>query len=131
MGSMACVEMPYERRDEAFGGLGSFTQGMNPLSPAIMYVPNNQEQNKMMSWPLTYALPGDDSAPEPKLALEKAGANGQWRKVKVKTIPSKVVAIREYTDASMEPVVRKADDELRSMLQRDGINVPEKGGDGD
>lgn len=41
----------------------------------------------------------------------------------VETIPSQVVAVGSFTDASVEPVVRKADRQLRSVLQRDGLKV--------
>mmetsp|Transcript_33001 Transcript_33001/g.50489 ORF Transcript_33001/g.50489 Transcript_33001/m.50489 type:complete len:402 (+) Transcript_33001:41-1246(+) len=114
------VKLPYGRRDEGFGSLGSFTRGMNPMAPAIMEVPYEETGNKMMMWPISYAAPGEDNPPEPKEALEKAG-EGQWRTVKVQTIPSSVVAVAEFTDASMGPVVRKTERELRRVLKRDGL----------
>lgn len=39
-------------------------------------------------------------------------------------MPDQVVAAAEYTDASMEPVVRRVvDRELRLLLQRDGLDA--------
>mmetsp|Transcript_6704 Transcript_6704/g.9669 ORF Transcript_6704/g.9669 Transcript_6704/m.9669 type:complete len:107 (-) Transcript_6704:136-456(-) len=60
------------------------------------------------------------AAPIPSEASEKAG-QGQWRTVKVIQVPESIVAVLEFSDASMEPVVRKADRELRDALARDGL----------
>ena len=120
------VRLPYKRRDEGFGSLGAFTRGMNPLGPAIMEVENSDVSDKYMMWPLSYAMPGEDEAVAPQDAADKAG-DGQWRTMKIVPVPGPaVVAVRPFTDASMEPVVRKADRELRSLLKRDGL-VPRAG----
>jgi hypothetical protein len=120
--SYAGVKLPYKRRDEGFGSLGAFTKGMSPLSPALMDVQTDDISDKYMMWPLAYTKPGDDKeASVPEDAEEKAG-DGQWRTIKVVNVPSKVVAVREFSDASMEPVVRKADRELRGFLKRDGLS---------
>ena len=122
----AGVKLPYKRRDEGFGSLGAFTRGMDPLGPAIMEVETSDVSDKYMMWPLTYAMPGQEDVDPPKDAMEKAG-DGQWRTMKVVNVPGPaVVAVREFTDASMEPVVRKADRELRELLKRDGL-VPKDG----
>ena len=42
------------------------------------------------------------------------------------TIPSRVVAVGRFKDASVEPVVRKADRELRECCKRDGLVVSSK-----
>ena len=118
------VKLPYSRRDEGFGSLGAFTKGMSPLSPAIMDVLTDDISDKYMMWPLAYASPGETEAPIPKDAAEKAG-EGQWRTMRVVSNPPTVVAVREFADASMEPVVRKADRELRALLKRDGLNPAE------
>jgi hypothetical protein len=118
------VKLPYKRRDEGFGSLGAFTKGMSPLSPALMDVQKDDVSDKYMMWPLTFARPGDNGPPVPGEAMEKAG-QGQWRTMKVENVSSKVVAVREFSDASMEPVVRKADRELRELLQRDGLRPRE------
>jgi len=102
--------------------------GMNPLSPAIMEVQDEETSDKDMMWPLSFAAPGQDTAPTPKEAIEKS-SDGQWSKCEVVTIPSQVVAVAEFTDASMEPVVRRADRQLRECLKRDGIAVPAKSED--
>jgi hypothetical protein len=120
------VRLPYKRRDEGFGSLGAFTRGMNPLGPAIMEVENSDVSDKYMMWPLAYAMPGMDEAVAPLDATDKAG-DGQWRTMKIVSVPGPaVVAVRPFTDASMEPVVRKADRELRDLLQRDGL-IPKAG----
>eukprot|EP00550_Attheya_septentrionalis_P003993 CAMPEP_0198290626 /NCGR_PEP_ID=MMETSP1449-20131203/8419_1 /TAXON_ID=420275 /ORGANISM="Attheya septentrionalis, Strain CCMP2084" /LENGTH=332 /DNA_ID=CAMNT_0043989149 /DNA_START=61 /DNA_END=1056 /DNA_ORIENTATION=+ len=54
------VRLPYTRRDEGFGSLGSFTRGMNPMAPALMEVPTKEEANKYMMWPLTFVAPGQE-----------------------------------------------------------------------
>eukprot|EP00566_Odontella_aurita_P010206 CAMPEP_0113552950 /NCGR_PEP_ID=MMETSP0015_2-20120614/15344_1 /TAXON_ID=2838 /ORGANISM="Odontella" /LENGTH=430 /DNA_ID=CAMNT_0000453969 /DNA_START=178 /DNA_END=1470 /DNA_ORIENTATION=- /assembly_acc=CAM_ASM_000160 len=119
------VKLPYNRRDEGFGSLGAFTKGMNPLAPALMEVESSDTSDKYMTWPLSFAPPGADSSssalpPAPSDAVEKAG-EGQWRTVRVVRVAETVVAVREFNDASMEPVVRKADRELRECLRRDGL----------
>jgi len=122
---MALVSLPYTRRDEGFGSLGAFTRGLEPLSPAIMTVPSSRTSDKFMSWPLSYTSPLEPYSIPPD-AIEKAG-QGQWRTVSVSTTPPRVVAVREFNDASMEPVVRKADRELRGLLERDGLKPKGEG----
>lgn len=126
--SFTGVKLPYKRRDEGFGSLGAFTKGMSPLSPALMDVQKDDISDKFMMWPLTFARPGEVRPPVPEDAIGKAG-EGQWRTMKVIEVVSKVVAVREFSDASMEPVVRKADRELRELLQRDGLR-PTKDSEG-
>ncbi|KAI2506939.1 SOUL heme-binding protein [Fragilaria crotonensis] len=64
----SAVKLKYERRDEGFGTLGAFTSGTEtPQGPAIMEVEGTGD--KFMQWPLTYATPGSDTAPEPTLAF--------------------------------------------------------------
>jgi SOUL heme-binding protein len=41
----------------------------------------------------------------------------------VETLPSQVIAVGSFADASVEPVVRKADRLLRQVLERDGLQV--------
>ena len=118
--SFVGVKLPYKRRDEGFGSLGAFTRGMEPLSPALMEVQNQDTSDKYMIWPLSYTQPGQKTPQIPMEAAEKAGT-GQWRTIQLISMPERVVAIGEFTDASMEPVVRKADRELRANLARDGL----------
>jgi hypothetical protein len=82
---------------------------MNPLSPAIMEVQDDETADKTMMWPLSFAAPGQETPPNVKKAIEKS-SDGQWSKCEITTIPSQVVAVAEFTDASMEPVVRRAID---------------------
>jgi len=116
------VKLPYRRRDEGFGSLGAFTKGMSPLSPALMDVQTDDVSDKFMMWPLTFASPGELEPPVPKDAVENAG-QGQLRTMRIVTTSPTVVAVREFSDASMEPVVRNADRELREMLERDGLEA--------
>lgn len=94
--SYAGVKLPYKRRDEGFGSLGAFTKGMSPLSPALMDVQKDDISDKFMMWPLTFMKPGDEELNVPEDALEKAG-EGQWRTIRVVNVPSKVVAVREFS----------------------------------
>jgi hypothetical protein len=103
--------------------------GMNPLSPAHMSVRTNDDNSnkddtkKSMMWPLSFAAPGQDTPPGVNDAVQKSKEEASLD-CSTLTIPSQVVAVKEYTDASMEPVVRKADAELRNCLARDGL-VPD------
>jgi hypothetical protein len=113
------IRMRYNRRDEGFGSLGSFTKDTeSPLGPAIMEVEGPDE--KYMQWPLLFAKPGSGSVPTASLAMRKS-QEPQWNKYKVENFPSRVIAVTDYSDASMEPVVRKADRDLRKALERDGL----------
>mmetsp|Transcript_4168 Transcript_4168/g.6079 ORF Transcript_4168/g.6079 Transcript_4168/m.6079 type:complete len:427 (-) Transcript_4168:104-1384(-) len=116
--------LPYNRRDEGMGSLGSFTRGMKPLAPALMEVQSSDTSDKYMTWPLTFTAPGETTPPVPKEAKERAG-EGQWRTIRVTNEPAKIIAVGRFTDASMEPVIRIADRELRKVLKRDGL-VPAK-----
>merc|ERR1712216_470189 len=89
-----------------------------------MEVQKDDISDKYMMWPLTFAPPGESEPPMNKDAVENAG-QGQWRTMNIKVNPAKVVAVREFSDASMEPVVRKADRELREFLERDGLKPAE------
>lgn len=116
------VRLPYERRDEAFESLGTFTKGIGALGPSLMDVRRNDDTNeKLMLWPLTYTLPTETEPPVPTKAIEKAASGGRWKNTEVVNIGGQVVAVRQYNDASMEPVVRKADRELREFLDRDNL----------
>ena len=132
------VQLKYERRDEGFGTLGAFTSGTEtPMGPAIMEVRGSNggggggggggNNDKFMQWPLTYATPGSDTAPKPILALEKkkkmteGGDGGPWKTCEIVAVPAKVIAVAEFSDASLEPVVRKSARQLRASLERDGL----------
>lgn len=127
------IETTYKRRDFGYGQLGAFSTGMSPLSPSLQKVYNDDDAavsyDKTMMWPLQFTNPGEGKeAPSPPSgAAEKAG-QGQWKSISLKSQPETVVAIRTFTDAAMGPVVRIADRELRSILERDGLK-PKKGSD--
>jgi len=120
----ACVtcNVPYERRDEAFGRLGSFTKGMNPLSPSLVKITKNSgTRKKYMSWPLSFAKPGEEEAPIPPQASEKIS---QFSSIQLQTLPPQVVAVIQYNDVSAEQIVIRKEKELAEALIRDGIKVP-------
>jgi hypothetical protein len=122
------IETPYQRRDYGFGSLGAFAKGMNPLAPSLMKVWNddNDAKDKIMTWPLEFALPGQGSAapPPPALALEKAG-DGQWKSISLASRGESIIAVRSFEDAAMGPVVRNCNRELMELLKRDGL-VPKE-----
>ena len=77
-----------------------------------------------MSWPLAFAAPGQSAPPEiAKSILEKV-QEPLWSLCEIETIPARVVAVGTYRDASVGPIVRKADQLLREACQRDGIEIP-------
>jgi hypothetical protein len=107
--------------------------GMNPMAPAIIQVnttsmidANNSETTtniKTMSWPILFSLPGE------VLNLKDAPSAGADRDVSMVIVPESVVAIRTFSNAIVEPLVRKVDSQLRASLVRDGLlqTSPEKG----
>jgi hypothetical protein len=122
------VMAEYERRDEGFTELGVYTTGMQPLAPALMEVSDEKNDDsdnslpKTMAWPLVFASPGSDTPPTVtvKEGLQVSAAS----KCQLITVPAKTVAVGSFSDASVAPVVRKADIALRACLRRDGIDVP-------
>lgn len=117
--SFTAVQIPYDRRDDGFLELGSFTRGLNPLAPALMLVEGN---DKIMLWPLRYAAPGESSPKQDSKILSRA-EEPEWNSVEIVTFPERVVAVGSFSDASMEPVVRKADRLLREACERDSLKV--------
>jgi SOUL heme-binding protein len=82
------------------------------------------DSSKSMAWPLEYAAPGKNSPPgNPKIGERMQDQRYLDRGCEVQTLPSQVIAVGCFSDASMEPVVRKADRLLREALQRDGLEV--------
>lgn len=122
--SYTTVTIPYDRRDEGYDVLASITKGIEPLAPSLMVVPND-DSKKTMSWPLVFAAPGE-SAPRPisQSVLDRA-KESMWSDSEIKTVESKVIAVGSFSDASVAPIVRKADKSLREALKRDGIDVPD------
>lgn len=92
------------------------------MAPAIMCV--QDDSSKSMAWPLDYAPPGQSNPPEnPKIAEKMQDERYSQRGCEVETLRSQVMAVGSFSDASMEPVVRKADHLLREALDRDGLKV--------
>lgn len=117
------AKIPYDRRDKGYDVLATITKGAKPLAPALMEVTNDNSQ-KTMAWPLGFAAPGESSPPSiPQTVLEKS-REPMWSDCKIVTVSSKVVAVGSFSDASVAPIVRKADKQLRDVLSRDGIAVP-------
>lgn len=114
--AFVAVETSYARRDEGYAMLDAATKGRSPLAPALMTVAND---GKTMQWPLEYALPGESMNAGPSLEDSLREQPG-CRRV---TVPERVVAVGTFQDASLEPVVRRADTQLRADLKRDGIRV--------
>ncbi|GKY97713.1 hypothetical protein MPSEU_000729500 [Mayamaea pseudoterrestris] len=113
------VETAYARRDQGYETLDYVTSGKSPLAPALMTVQESGDE-KTMQWPMAYALPGESSPP--KLAIDNDRLQEQ-SECQTVHIPERVVAVGLFKDASLEPVVRRADKQLRAALQRDGINI--------
>lgn len=119
--SFTAVQIPYDRRDDGFLELGSFTRGLDPLAPALMTV-STSDKSKNMLWPLRFASPGEKIPQKDPKIFAKA-QDPEWRGFEIVTIPERVVAVGSFSDASMEPIVRKADRLLREACQRDGLKV--------
>ena len=120
----------YDRRDEGYDLLATITKGIQPLAPAIMEVPTEAENKttttpKRMSWPISYAAPGQSVPPPvPDQIVEKLQDPLWGNGCTVTTRPSTVVAVGSFSDASVAPVVNKADTALRHACTRDGITIP-------
>jgi Uncharacterized conserved protein (DUF2358)/SOUL heme-binding protein len=117
--------IPYDRRDEGYDLLATITKGIEPLTPAIMEVPDDNSQ-KTMSWPLNFAPPGQTNPPAIPQSVTETARQPMWKDCELGTVDSKVIAVGSFADASVAPVVRKADAKLRAALRRDGISVPDK-----
>lgn len=120
--SFTAVKIPYERRDDGFLELGSFTRGLDPLAPAVMTVDTTSKDKKTMVWPLRFAAPGE-SMPKEDAKITEKSKDPEWSNFEIITVPERVVAVGTFSDASMEPVVRKADRLLREACARDGLQV--------
>jgi len=110
--------MTYNRRDEAFADLGAFAESskVKPLSPALIQVfdSSSSGQEKTMSWPISFAKPGEDEASIPSTVSETD-------KIKVEKLPGQMMAVIQFDETSTEQAVRKYDSMLREYLKRDGL----------
>ena len=82
-----------------------------------------------MSWPLVFAAPGQNTPPAVEKSILEKVNSPLWSICKIETVPSKVVAVGTYADASVAPIVRKADKKLREACKRDGLQVAVYTGD--
>jgi hypothetical protein len=121
--SYNAATISYDRRDEGYDILATITRGIEPLAPALMKVPND-DSKKTMAWPLNFAAPGKASPPSVPQSIMDKSKEEMWSDCNIQTIDSKVVAVGSFSDASVAPIVRKADAKLREALARDGIIVP-------
>ena len=110
--------MSYNRRDEAFADLGSFAESskVKPLSPALIKVFDSasSRQEKTMSWPISFAKPGEDEASIPSTVTDT-------EKIKVEKLAGQMMAVIQFDETSTEQAVRKYDSILREYLKRDGL----------
>ena len=74
-----------------------------------------------MSWPVAYVPPDRQTSSTSKEEKNLLVGKTPWQNISVVTIPSLVVAIGTFEDASVEPVVRRVDQEVRKALERDGL----------
>jgi len=122
--SFAAAVIEYDRRDEGYELLGSFSREMNPLSPAIMEVSTSStERKKYMRWPLMYEQTPGNEVVVPANLLEKAM---QSSSVDIQTVPERVVAVGVFDDALTEPAVRAINASLRAAFERDGLVAQEE-----
>jgi len=121
--SYTTATIPYDRRDEGYDVLASITKGMEPLAPSVMVVPND-DSKKSMSWPLAYAFPGESTPKQIPQSILDRSKESMWSDCDIETFGSTVVAVGSFSDASVAPIVRKADKKLRESLKRDGILFP-------
>jgi hypothetical protein len=89
-----------------------------------MEVPNDDTQ-KTMAWPLVFAAPGESSPPPVKKVVLDKIKEPLWSDCEVETVPSRVVAVGSFADASVAPIVRRADRALRKACERDGLVIPD------
>ena len=99
--------------------------GMDPLAPAIMEV-FNDDSKKTMVWPLGYAAPGENSPPPLSGKVQERMKDTMWSDCEIKTMPGTIVAVGSFSDASVAPIVKKADKNLRAALENDGISIPKE-----
>lgn len=121
--SYTTATIPYDRRDEGYDVLASVTRGMEPLAPSVMVVPND-DSKKSMSWPLAYAFPGESTPKQIPQSILDRSKESMFSDCDIETFGSTVVAVGSFSDASVAPIVRKADKKLRESLKRDGILFP-------
>ncbi len=83
---------------------------MDPLAPSVMKVWNDdnvddgaEDKEKMMIWPLKFALPGEwtEAPAAPTVAIEKAG-DSQWKSISIASRSERIVAIRTFEDAAWD-----------------------------
>jgi len=130
------VGTEYERRIDAFGTLGAYTNGANSdNTPVLAYVPSMMSvpaplgppdvdgntprgdgaPPKWMRWPVSVPSRREANPPKPNDRLDSY--------VALDVIPSKVVAVLPFSAPTTERNVRGYASALRSMLRRDGLSV--------
>jgi hypothetical protein len=126
------VSSEYENRGDAMGTMGVYTNGSNEEEkeltayvPALMSIPKGEwdqyretttpaeGDTKVMRWPMAVPVLGQPNPPKPGGRVEGLLA--------LDVVPSVVVAVRSFSDATTEPIVRGNVGLLRNALRRDGI----------
>lgn len=133
------VKTEYERRLDAFGTLGAYTNGANDAGrelvayvPSLMSVPQIAPDHvwdeyddgptptaapKAMRWPLAVPTLGEATPPKPS---ERVGGYAG-----LELMPSRVVAVLPFSDPTTERIVRGYASVLRAALVRDGLVAAE------
>jgi hypothetical protein len=126
--SYVALQVEYQRRDEAFAELGSYTSTGNiqPLAPAIVEIttkPEQQQQRKTMHWPLQFSMPGDNT---PLMSLLPALFVKQIETtpgVEFIQVPSTVIAIQRFSGPIVERTVRNIREQLCQSLRNHRLPI--------
>lgn len=128
------LQIEYQRRDEAFAELGSYTAmgNIQPLAPAIVEItttiPDEQsisppQQQKTMHWPLRFAMPGDTT---PLMSILPASFVNQIQTtsgVEFLEVPSTVVAIQRFSGPIVERTVQNIREQLCASLRNHRLPI--------
>eukprot|EP00316_Scyphosphaera_apsteinii_P020586 CAMPEP_0119315564 /NCGR_PEP_ID=MMETSP1333-20130426/36340_1 /TAXON_ID=418940 /ORGANISM="Scyphosphaera apsteinii, Strain RCC1455" /LENGTH=352 /DNA_ID=CAMNT_0007320973 /DNA_START=130 /DNA_END=1188 /DNA_ORIENTATION=+ len=113
----------YERRIDAFGTLGAYTNGANdretelvPFVPSLQSIPTEDAQeSKLMRWPLMLpALQQGERAPPAPTGRVAAVS-------RLAMVPTQVVAVLAFNEPTTETFVRGWAGVLRSLVEEDGL----------
>eukprot|EP00968_Pinguiococcus_pyrenoidosus_P000592 scaffold34_cov260-Pinguiococcus_pyrenoidosus.AAC.18 len=141
--AMLVAETQYSTRPEGFDRLGSFCGGSNegskrvkPYAPSIIRSDEKGEK-KVMQWPISFAMPGQDSKTfdSRPLRIQPAPTVGGvpnpgsvLPSVSIQAVPELVVAVRRFANAATQQVVVYESKVLRQAIQKNGLKVDEAEG---
>lgn len=121
------AETTYDQRPEGYDRLGSYVGGSNSrnerlkyYSPTIMNIvdesrDSNVERNKLMQWPLTFALPNSALPDVSNFPIPTISS------VELSSQPSLVVAVTRFDVAATEEVVKGYRAQLIRDISADGL----------